>query len=87
MGGDQAALPFVGLVGSEQQTERVATSLGVVLEPPKRQPDGSVGVVHGTQLMAFIRGSSHLVWLTDATADVTSPYADDITKLASQYHL
>lgn len=86
LGGDGMPLPFVGLVGAEPQTARIAASLGVALEPPQRKADGSVNVLHGTQVMAFISSKSSLIWMTEEGGQPPN-YAADITTLVERANL
>ena len=44
---------FVGLTGSEKTIYAAADKVGVPLEPPVRQADGTYTVTHGAQVIAF----------------------------------
>lgn len=46
---------FVGLTGPLPRVRAAAAAMGVPLEDPERQPDGSYAVTHGTQVVAFGR--------------------------------
>ncbi len=70
--------PYVGLTASVTQIDAVATSVGVPLEPPVTQADGTITVQHGAQTLAFRNGKAGLLWTAG-----TSPadYAHDIKLL------
>lgn len=55
---------FVGLTGSPEELERVATAVGVPLEGTKRLPGGGYEVGHGAQIVGFdARHRGRVVWL------------------------
>ena len=70
--------PFVGLTSSIKQIDTVAESVGIPLEAPVVEKDGSVTVQHGAQVLAFMNGKASVVWLAGTTSDA---YTRDITKL------
>ncbi|MDQ1734475.1 MAG: hypothetical protein QOH56_726 [Pseudonocardiales bacterium] len=72
------AVPFIGLRGTVQDIDSLGNALGVPLRPPTTQADGSIDVEHGTQVLAFVRGTARLAWLADTTSD---DYAHDLTLL------
>jgi protein SCO1/2 len=66
--------PFIGLTGSMTTIEGVSRAVGVPIEPPVKEPDGTITVTHGAQVLAFIGGSAHVVWLAGTSPD---DYAHD----------
>jgi protein SCO1 len=55
---------FVGLTGNVKTIDSIADSVGVPLEPPQREPDGSYSVEHGAQVIAFApSGPARYVYL------------------------
>lgn len=70
--------PFIGLTADVKQIDAVAKSMGIPLEPPVKQPNGSITVQHGAQTLAFRNDQAGLVWTSG-----TSPtqYGHDITLL------
>ena len=75
------ALPFIGLTGPVTQIDNVAKSVGIALEPPVKQPNGSITVQHGAETLAFIDGEASLVWTSDTPV---TDYAADIRRLAAK---
>lgn len=73
-------VPFLGLTGAVAATDAVATSVGVPIKAPVTEPDGTVDVEHGTEVLAFTGTRARLVWLSG-----TSPadYTHDLTALLS----
>ncbi len=70
---------FVGLTGSFDVIAGYAGQLGIELESPRRQADGSVTVTHGTQVTAFSPdGTAHVVYLAGTKV---ADYAHDIPLL------
>lgn len=56
---------FVGLTGSFPAVQAFARDLLVGLSPPETQPDGSVQVAHGSQVVGFTPGGTAPVyWAT-----------------------
>ncbi|PRZ44072.1 protein SCO1/2 [Antricoccus suffuscus] len=78
---DGVARPFVGLTATLTQIDTVASSLGIPLQPPVTEPDGSISVEHGAQTLAFVNDKADLMWLADTSV---SDYAHDITKLSTK---
>lgn len=74
------AHPFVGLTASLKQIDAVATSVGVPLSPPSRDPNGTITVEHGAQTLAFVSGKAGLLWTAATSPD---DYSHDISKLAA----
>ncbi|KLL09819.1 MULTISPECIES: SCO family protein [Protofrankia] len=70
---------FVGLTGPFETIAGYAEQLGVTLERPQRQPDGSVTVSHGTQVTAFSpNGTARVAYLAGTKV---ADYAHDIPLL------
>ena len=70
--------PFVGLTGPISRVDTAATAVGVPLQPPTRNPDGSITVDHGAQVLAFRNGTARVVWLAGTPA---TDYAHDLATL------
>ncbi len=71
---------FVGLTGNWNQISGYAKQLGIPLERPRRQADGTWEVDHGSQVVAFgPGGDAHWVYLAGVTP---ADYAHDIPLLA-----
>lgn len=61
---------IVGLTGTGREARAVAHQLGVPVSKPKRQPDGSWVVDHGSQVLLFGRdGTSRLVHTSGFTPE------------------
>jgi len=73
--------PFVGLTGPISGVDTAAKTVGVPLEPPTHNPDGTVTVDHGAQLLAFRDGKAGLVWLAGTPA---VDYAHDLALLTKE---
>lgn len=69
----------IGLTGPYPKIQEAAKSVGVFLEPPKKNPDGTVTVEHGAQVILFDKdGQSDLIFTSGfAPEDV----AHDLQKL------
>jgi protein SCO1/2 len=70
---------YVGLTGPLRTIDAAAKTVGVPLEPPVLEPDGTYAVQHGAQILAFEGGSATHLWLAG-----TSPadYTHDIAMLS-----
>jgi protein SCO1/2 len=55
--------PFVGLTGTTKTIDAAADKMGIPLEPPVKQKDGTYTVDHGAQVLAFQNGTAHVLWL------------------------
>lgn len=68
---------FIGLTGTVAQVDNAAKLAATPVEPPVKNPDGTIEVDHGTQVNAFgTDGLAHLVWLSDvAPADIAHDIA------------
>ena len=61
---------FVGLTGSVKAIYAAADSVGVPLEPPVREPDGTYTVAHGAQVLAFgTDNKAHVVFTAGAGSE------------------
>lgn len=69
----------IGLTGPYPKIQEAAKTVGVFLEPPKKNPDGTVTVEHGAQVILFGKdGQSDLIFTSGfAPEDV----AHDLQKL------
>jgi protein SCO1/2 len=72
-------LKFVGLTATPKQIDSVATSVGVPLEPPVKEPNGTYSVEHGAQTLAFVNDKASVLWLAGTSV---ADYAHDIDALA-----
>ncbi|MGH8959912.1 MAG: SCO family protein [Jatrophihabitantaceae bacterium] len=78
---DNLILPFVGLTATLKQIDTVATSVGVPLNPPVKEADGTISVEHGAQTLAFVNGKASVLWLAGTTV---GDYAHDIATLLTR---
>ncbi len=70
---------FVGLTGDVKTIDAAAHSVGVPLEPPRRQADGSYTVDHGAQVLAFAPNrEARIVYLAGTPV---ADYAHDLPLL------
>ncbi|WP_194897960.1 SCO family protein [Catenulispora pinisilvae] len=70
---------FIGLTGTVAQVDNTAKLAATPVQPPVKNPDGSIEVDHGTQVNAFgTDGLAHVVWLSDTSP---SDIAHDISLL------
>ena len=71
---------FIGLTGDFTTIQRAARSVGVMIEKPVKQKDGSVTVAHGAEVLAFspTDDKAHYLYTSGVTAD---QYAADLPKL------
>jgi len=76
------AHPFVGLRTTVTAVDAYGSKLGIALEPPVTEKDGTVEVTHGAQTLAFApdTGKADYVFLPGATAQ---QYAHDIKHLVT----
>jgi protein SCO1/2 len=72
---------FVGLTAANALIDNTAKKVGVPLEPPVKQKNGTWTVDHGAQLLAFQNGQAHLLWLSGTTV---ADYKHDLTQLVEQ---
>ena len=68
--------PFIGLTGTLPDVDAAAKAVGVPLDPPTKNPDGTITVDHGAEMFAFQSGKAGLVWLgTTPVGDYTHDLA------------
>ena len=72
---------FVGLTATTALIDNTARKVGVPLEPPVKQENGTWTVDHGAQLLAFQNGQAHVLWLSGTTV---ADYKHDLTQLVEQ---
>jgi protein SCO1/2 len=72
---------FVGLTATNALIDNTAKKVGVPLEPPVKQKNGTWTVDHGAQLLAFQNGQAHVLWLSGTTV---ADYKHDLTQLVEQ---
>lgn len=61
---------FIGLTGSFGTIQKAAATLGITIEPPAKNPDGSYTVTHGAEVIAFdAKGKGYIVYTAGATVD------------------
>ncbi|MGV9313570.1 SCO family protein [Streptomyces sp. NPDC003691] len=71
---------FTGLSGDFPAIQAAARSVGIGIDPPKKEKDGSVSSMHGAQVMAFSpkTDQGYVVYGEDTTPE---DYAKDLPKL------
>ncbi|MFI8517381.1 SCO family protein [Streptomyces sp. NPDC085481] len=71
---------FTGLTGDFKTIQAGARAIGIGIDPPKKEKDGSVVSMHGAQVIAFSPTSDqgYVLYGEDTTAD---QYAADLPKL------
>ncbi|MFC5719834.1 SCO family protein [Streptomyces gamaensis] len=76
----QGGQDIVGLTGDFDTIQAAATSLGIFVEKPKKEKDGSVTVSHGAEVVAFSPkdDGAHWVYTAETTKD---QYAKDLPKI------
>lgn len=61
---------FIGLTGDFTSIQKAAAGLGIDVEAPVKQPDGSYTVTHGAEVVAFdTRGKGTVVYTSGTTVD------------------
>ncbi|SNQ50721.1 conserved hypothetical protein [Frankia canadensis] len=73
---------FIGVRGSFDQIQADAESLGVPLEKPEVQADGSIQVAHGSQVIVFSRDDRVRVLYLAGTS--VQNYIDDLPTLTAE---
>ncbi|GAA0679807.1 SCO family protein [Kitasatospora atroaurantiaca] len=78
---DSMGKSFVGLTGDLEKVKAAAKPLGIMVEDPIVNKDGSVTSTHGAQVLAFLPSDdkAHLLYLSNSSVDV---YAHDLALLA-----
>ncbi|WP_069813702.1 SCO family protein [Streptomyces sp. TP-A0874] len=73
---------FTGLTGDFEAIEEGARSVGIYLDKPKKEKDGTWVSSHGTQVLAFSAedDKAHVLYNKDATAE---EYAEDLPEIIS----
>lgn len=71
---------FIGLTGPFPVIQAAARSVGVGIEPPVKEKDGSVTVTHGAEVLAFWPkdNKGHVLYMAGTTA---AQYQADLPKL------
>lgn len=71
---------FIGLTGDFSTIQAAARSLGVGIEAPVKEKDGSVTVTHGAEVLAFWPkdDKGHVLYMSGTTAE---QYAHDLPKI------
>ena len=71
---------FIGLTGTFSVIQAAARSLGVAIEPPVKEKDGSITVTHGAEVLAFWPkdDKAHVLYLAGTTA---AEYQHDLPKI------
>ncbi|MGP3924551.1 SCO family protein [Streptomyces sp. 8N616] len=72
---------FIGLTGDFDTIQAGARSVGIYLDKPKKQKDGTWISSHGTQVLAFLPkdDKAHVLYSKDATAE---DYRKDLPEIA-----
>ncbi|MBT2382852.1 SCO family protein [Streptomyces sp. ISL-11] len=76
----QGGQDIVGLTGSFDTVQAAAKPLGILVEKPKKEKDGSITVSHGAQVIGFSPkdDGGHWVYTAETTA---AQYAKDLPKI------
>ncbi|MFE9258468.1 SCO family protein [Streptomyces sp. NPDC006879] len=71
---------FIGLTGDFKTIQAGARALGIAIEPPKKEKDGSIVSMHGAQVIAFSPKSDegYVVYGEQATPE---DYTEDLPKI------
>ncbi|WP_067807511.1 SCO family protein [Actinomadura formosensis] len=71
---------FTGLSGDFDATQKAARSLGIAVEKPRKNADGSYTVNHGAQVLAFSPADDkvHMIYTSGTT---TRQYSADLPKI------
>jgi protein SCO1/2 len=71
---------FIGLTGDFSTIQAGARQIGIGIDPPKKQKDGTVESMHGSQVIAFSpkTDKGYLVYSEDTSPD---DYAKDLPKI------
>ncbi|SEG45491.1 protein SCO1/2 [Actinacidiphila yanglinensis] len=71
---------FIGLTGKFSTIQAAARSLGVGIDPPVKEKDGSVTVTHGAEVLGFWPkdNKAHVLYMAGTTAD---QYARELPKI------
>ncbi|BBA98631.1 hypothetical protein RVR_4890 [Actinacidiphila reveromycinica] len=71
---------FIGLTGKFSTIQAAARSLGVGIDPPVKEKDGSITVTHGAEVLAFWPkdNKAHVLYMSGTTAD---QYAQALPKI------
>jgi protein SCO1/2 len=72
---------FIGLTGDLEKVKAAAKPLGVMVEDPVVNKDGTVTSTHGAQVLAFLPSDdkAHLLYLSNSS---TEAYTHDLPLLA-----
>ncbi|WP_354641686.1 SCO family protein [Kitasatospora camelliae] len=78
---DSMGKDFIGLTGDLTLVKAAAKPLGVMVEDPVVNQDGSVTSTHGAQVLAFLPSDdkAHLLYLSNSSVDV---YTQDLALMA-----
>lgn len=78
---DSMGKNFIGLTGDLTKVKAAAKSVGVLVEDPVVNKDGTVSSTHGAQVLAFLPpdNQAHLVYLNGTS---TAEYTHDLALLA-----
>ncbi|MDH6128949.1 SCO family protein [Kitasatospora sp. GP82] len=78
---DSMGKSFIGLTGDLNKVKAAARTLGVMVEDPIVNKDGSVTSSHGAQVLAFMPSDNkaHLLYLSNSSTDT---YTHDLPLLA-----
>jgi protein SCO1/2 len=59
---------FIGMTGQFSTIQKAAGSLGITIDPPVKQPDGTYTVTHGAEVLAFDKQNKAYVVYTAGTS-------------------
>lgn len=71
---------FIGLTGKFETIQNAARSLGIGIDKPVKEKDGSITVTHGAEVLAFWPkdDKGHVLYMSGTTAE---QYAADLPKI------
>ncbi|SFE27591.1 protein SCO1/2 [Actinacidiphila alni] len=71
---------FIGLTGKFATIQAAARSVGVGIDPPVKEKDGSITVTHGAEVLAFWPkdNKAHVLYMSGTTAE---QFAADLPKI------
>ncbi|MBH5335863.1 SCO family protein [Streptomyces pactum] len=76
----QGGKDFVGLTGDFDTIQAAARPLGIFVEKPKKEKDGSITVQHGAEVVAFSPKDDRGRWIY-TTETTSETYAKDLPKI------
>ncbi|TVL92318.1 SCO family protein [Streptomyces sp. SAJ15] len=76
----QGGQDFIGLTGDFDTIQAAARPLGILVDPPKKEKDGTITVNHGAQVLGFSPkdDKAHWIYTTETTSET---YTKDLPKI------